>query len=82
MADPRPWLTSPSRFSCPTPPISIWPRNISATSRPGCEPAMPFTLQSPGTVNHGAGVIYSLDKTLLRAGMILGLSVSMGMQIE
>jgi predicted nucleic acid-binding protein len=32
--------------------------------------------------NHRAGVIYSLDKTLLEAGKILGLPVSMGMQTE
>jgi predicted nucleic acid-binding protein len=32
--------------------------------------------------NHRAGTIYSLDKTLLRAGTTLGLPVSMGIQIE
>jgi predicted nucleic acid-binding protein len=30
--------------------------------------------------NHQAGMIYSLDKTLLKAGQILGLPVSMGIQ--
>lgn len=32
--------------------------------------------------NHRAQVIYSLDKTLLRAGKRLGLQVSMGIQNE
>ncbi len=32
--------------------------------------------------NHRAGVIYSLDKTLLKAGTMLGLSVSMGVQTK
>ncbi len=30
--------------------------------------------------NHGAELIYSLDKTLLRAGKLLGLPVSAGIQ--
>lgn len=32
--------------------------------------------------NHRAGAIYSLDKTLLNAGKLLGLPVSMGIQTE
>lgn len=32
--------------------------------------------------NHRAGMIYSLDKTLLTAGNTLGLPVSMGIQTE
>jgi hypothetical protein len=32
--------------------------------------------------NHRAGTIYSLDKTLLKAGTTLGLPVSMGIQMD
>lgn len=32
--------------------------------------------------NHRAGMIYSLDRTLLKAGITLGLPVSMGIQTE
>jgi hypothetical protein len=34
----------------------------------------------PVATNHGADVIYSLDKLFLKAGKLLGLPVSMGIR--